>query len=217
MVMATERNPAIQKNNPMITIIDYGLGNLVSVKNMLKKLGTESVITDRLTEIERAEKIILPGVGAFDNGMLMIKQKGLLEVLNKKATQEKVPVLGICLGMQLLTQGSEEGIEKGLGWVDAQTIKFNFTDKKLKIPHMGWSYIDVKKTNKLVVKEAKHRFYFVHSYYVQCNNPAEVVASCNYGNEFTCMFDHENIYGAQFHPEKSLKFGMELLSNFSKL
>ena len=201
----------------MITIIDYGLGNLVSVKNMLKKLGAESVITDKISEIEKAKKMILPGVGAFDNGMTLIKQKGLLDILNKKATEEKIPVLGICLGMQLLTKASEEGVEKGLGWVDAQTIKFNFSDKTLKVPHMGWSYIDVKKENALIRKEDKHRFYFVHSYYVKCNDANDVIASCNYGNEFTCMFNHGNIYGAQFHPEKSLKFGMELLSNFSKI
>lgn len=201
----------------MITIIDYGLGNLVSVKNMLKKLGAESIITDKVSDIEKAKKMILPGVGAFDNGMTLIRQKGLQDILNKKATEEKIPVLGICLGMQLLTKSSEEGIEKGLGWVDAQTIKFNFPDKSLKIPHMGWSYIDVKKENALIRKEDKHRFYFVHSYYVKCNDANDVVASCNYGNEFTCMFNHGNIYGAQFHPEKSLKFGMELLNNFNKL
>lgn len=201
----------------MITIIDYGLGNLVSVKNMLKKVGAESVITDKISEIEKAKKMILPGVGAFDNGMTLIKQKGLLGILNKKATEEKIPVLGICLGMQLLTGSSEEGVEKGLGWVDAQTIKFNFSDKTLKIPHMGWSYINVKKENALIRREDKHRFYFVHSYYVKCNDTDDIVASCNYGNEFTCIFNHENIYGAQFHPEKSLKFGMELLANFNKI
>ncbi len=201
----------------MIVIVDYGLGNLVSVKNMLRKLGIESLITDKKEAIEKAKKIILPGVGAFDNGMNLIKQKGLLEVLDQKATVEKIPVLGICLGMQLLTKGSEEGIEKGLGWINAQTIKFNFTDRVLKIPHMGWSYIDVKKENKLIRKEDKHRFYFVHSYYVKCNNESDVIASCNYGTEFTCILNHGNIFGAQFHPEKSLKFGMELLNNFSKI
>ena len=201
----------------MITIIDYGLGNLVSVKNMLKKVGAESVITDNISEIEKAQKMILPGVGAFDNGMNLIKQKGILEVLNKKALQDKIPVLGICLGMQLLTKCSEEGVEKGLGWVDAQTIKFEFADRALKIPHMGWSYIDVKKENKLIKQNEKHRFYFVHSYYVKCNHQSDIIATCNYGTEFTCMFNHENIYGAQFHPEKSLKFGMELLNNFNKL
>lgn len=201
----------------MITIIDYGLGNLVSVKNMLKKLGAECLITDKISEIEKAKKMILPGVGAFDNGIKLIKQKGLLGILNKKATEEKIPILGICLGMQLLTKGSEEGVEKGLGWIDAQTIKFSFQDRALKIPHMGWSYIGIKKENALIHKDDKHRFYFVHSYYVKCNDQNDVIATCNYGTEFTCMFNHGNIYGAQFHPEKSLKFGMELLSNFNKL
>jgi imidazole glycerol-phosphate synthase subunit HisH len=201
----------------MITIIDYGLGNLVSVKNMLKKLGVESVISDNVEEIAKAKKMILPGVGAFDNGMSSIKQKGLLDVLNKKVIEEKVPILGICLGMQLLTKGSEEGVEKGLGWIDAQTIKFHFNDNTLKIPHMGWNYIQVKKQNPLIELNSKHRFYFVHSYYVKCNDPNDVVAICDYGTEFTCMVNHNNIYGAQFHPEKSLKFGMELLNNFSKV
>jgi glutamine amidotransferase len=201
----------------MITIIDYGLGNLTSVKNMLKKLGIDSVITDSRENIEKAQKMILPGVGAFDNGMKLIKQKSLIDVLNEKVLVEKIPILGICLGMQLLTKGSEEGVEKGLGWIDAQTVKFNFANNNLKIPHMGWDYIQVKKQNPLIDINARHRFYFVHSYHVKCNDVNDVVANCNYGSEFTCMLNHENIYGAQFHPEKSLKFGMELLQNFSKI
>lgn len=201
----------------MIHIIDYGLGNLVSVKNMFKKLGIEAVITDDVKEIEKSEKFILPGVGAFDNGMNLIREKGLLEVLNKKALIDKIPVLGICLGMQLLTKSSEEGKEKGLGWVDAQTVRFNFPDKTLKIPHMGWDFISVKKENKLISTEGKKRFYFVHSYYVQSNNTSDIIATCNYGQEFTCVINHENIFGAQFHPEKSLKFGMEVLTNFAKI
>lgn len=201
----------------MITIIDYGLGNLVSVKNMLKKLGIDSEITDNLNSISSATKLILPGVGAFDNGMKLIHEKGLLNVLNKKVLTDKIPILGICLGMQLLTKGSEEGVENGLGWIDAETVKFSFTDNKLKVPHMGWNYIEVKKVNKLLSSEGKHRFYFVHSYYVKCNNQEDVLATSNYGQEFTCVVNHENIYGAQFHPEKSLKFGMEVLNNFSKI
>ena len=201
----------------MITIVDYGLGNLVSVKNMLKKLGVKATITDNISEINSSQKLILPGVGSFDNGMNLINQKNLLEVLNQKVLVEKIPVLGICLGMQLLCKCSEEGYEKGLGWIDAEVIKFKFEDRSLKIPHMGWNYINVKKENPLIKKEDKHRFYFVHSYYVKCNNDSDVIATCNYGTDFTCMVNHNNIYGAQFHPEKSLKFGMSLLNNFANI
>jgi glutamine amidotransferase len=201
----------------MIAIVDYGLGNLVSVKNMLKKLGVKAVITDKADEINSSPKLILPGVGSFDNGMNLIRQKNLLEVLNQKVLVEKIPVLGICLGMQLLAGCSEEGKEKGLGWIDAEVIKFKFDDNNLKIPHMGWNYINVKKENPLIHKNDKHRFYFVHSYYVKCKDDKDVLATCNYGFDFTCMVNHNNIFGAQFHPEKSLKFGMELLNNFSNL
>ena len=201
----------------MITIVDYGLGNLVSVKNMLKKLGVQSVITDNIQEINSAQKLILPGVGSFDNGMKLIKEKGLLDILNQKVLVEKIPVLGICLGMQLLCKGSEEGRETGLGWVNANVIKFKFSDHTLKIPHMGWNYIEVKKENPLINKNDKFRFYFVHSYYVKCNDAEDVIANCNYGIDFNCILNHNNIYGAQFHPEKSLKFGMSLLNNFANI
>jgi glutamine amidotransferase len=201
----------------MITIIDYGLGNLVSVKNMLKKLGINSLTTDKPDEINSAKKLILPGVGAFDNGMKLIKEKGLQDVLNKKVLIEKTPILGICLGMQLLTKSSEEGVLPGLGWIDANTVKFEFADKSLKIPHMGWNYIDVKKENKLIHRSGKQRFYFVHSYYVKCNTATDVIATSNYGMDFACSVNHDNIFGVQFHPEKSLKFGMSVLNNFAAI
>jgi glutamine amidotransferase len=201
----------------MITIIDYGLGNLVSVKNMLKKLGVNSQTTDKPEEIDAAKKLILPGVGSFDNGMKLIKEKGLFTVLNKKVVDDKTPILGICLGMQLLTKSSEEGVLPGLGWIDANTVKFEFEDKSLKIPHMGWNYIDVRKENRLINKREKQRFYFVHSYYVKCKDTNDILATSNYGTDFTCAVNHENIYGVQFHPEKSLKFGMSVLKNFAEI
>lgn len=201
----------------MITIIDYGLGNLVSVQNMLRKLSVPCVITSNSDEIAKAEKLILPGVGAFDNGMRQIKDKGLLDVLNNKVLTEKTPVLGICLGMQLLTKRSEEGAEPGLGWIDGEALKFKFDDTTLKIPHMGWSYVNVKKANPLIDGAERNRFYFVHSYYVKCNNSEDVIATCEYGNDFTAVINHGNIYGAQFHPEKSLKFGMSFLRKFAEL
>lgn len=203
----------------MIVIVDYGIGNLASVLNIFKKIGVKDVcISSDKTIIEKATKILLPGVGAFDAGMINLEKCGLIDVLSNKALVEKVPVLGICLGMQLLTKKSEEGFKNGLGWIDAETVKFNFNlELKLKIPHMGWNYINVNKTNPLIDTESKNRFYFVHSYYVKCLDKTQSIATSNYGVDFTCMVNKENIYGAQFHPEKSLKFGMKLLDNFAKL
>lgn len=203
----------------MIVIIDYGIGNLASVLNMFKKIGTKDVmISGDPDQIYKADKILLPGVGAFDTGMANLENSNLIPVLQSKVLKEKVPLLGICLGMQLLTNKSEEGLKAGLGFIDAETIKFKFTpEQNLKIPHMGWNYIKVQQQNKLIALDTKHRFYFVHSYYVKCNNLENSIATANYGLDFSCMINRENIYGAQFHPEKSLKFGMEILSNFSKI
>jgi glutamine amidotransferase len=203
----------------MIAVIDYGMGNIASILNMFKRIGNREVIlTSDPALIEKADKIILPGVGAFDTGMQSLKASGLIPLLNKKVLNDHVPVLGICLGMQLLTLGSEEGTEKGLGWIEAKTKKFSFPeDSNLKIPHMGWNYITIKKNSPLINRDGKKKFYFVHSYYVECAREEDVIATCNYGIEFTCMLQRENIFGAQFHPEKSHRFGMELLENFSKI
>jgi glutamine amidotransferase len=203
----------------MITIIDYGMGNLGSVQNMFKRIGVQTEISGDANVIAKATKILLPGVGAFDAAMQKITDSSLDEVLNQKALVEKVPVLGICLGMQLLTNGSEEGNLPGLGWVDAQTVKFKFeADTKLKIPHMGWNRIYPQKQSALLDNlPPEPRFYFVHSYHVQCNNPKDVLGTTSFGGDFHSMLQHENIYGAQFHPEKSHKFGMKLLKNFAEL
>ncbi len=203
----------------MLVIVDYGIGNLASVHNMFKKIGVkEVVVSSDENVIAKATRILLPGVGAFDAGMTNLENSGIMQILNHKALIEKVPVLGICLGMQLLTKSSEEGVKKGLGWVEAETLKFNLNPElKLKVPHMGWNYIKVQKPNPLIALESKHRFYFVHSYYVKCIDESQLMATSNFGFDFTCMVNKDNIFGAQFHPETSLKFGMKFLENFSKL
>ncbi len=203
----------------MIVIVDYGMGNLGSILNMLKRIGAEATISSKVDEIEKAEKVILPGVGAFDNGMQNIDRLGLLPVLNEKAMLQKTPLLGICLGMQLLTRKSEEGILPGLGWLDAETVRFQFPggSKGMRIPHMGWNTIQIERSSPLLAElEGESRFYFVHSYHLICNQREDLLARTPYGYDFASIIQRENIYGTQFHPEKSHRYGMKILENFAK-
>jgi glutamine amidotransferase len=202
----------------LIFIVDYNLGNPKSIKNMLGYLGIESQITSDPIGIASADRLILPGVGHFQHGMEQLRQMGLIEVLNKVVLEDKKPILGICLGMQLLTQFSEEGNVEGLGFIDAQTKKFNLDDPKLKIPHMGWNTVKFNKESELTTEiRSNPRYYFVHSYYVECNDKNDVLCTTQYGQEFVSGFQNDNIFGLQFHPEKSHKFGMELLVNFCNI
>lgn len=200
-----------------ITIIDYGVGNLGSIQNMLKKLGAQSEIASDISAIERATKIILPGVGAFDAGMTQLNQSGLRPALDAAVLQKRVPVAGICLGMQLMTKGSEEGTLPGLGWVPAKTIRFvPAPNETMKIPHMGWSVVTKSKESPaLELLDDESRFYFVHSYHVNCRDREDVLLTAQYGSvRFDAAFERENILGFQFHPEKSHRFGMTLLKAF---
>lgn len=202
----------------MLTIIDYGVGNLTSIKNMLRKVGYHDIlISNNEAEIASSKKLILPGVGHFDYGMIQLRNSKFYETLNRKVLDEKVPILGICLGAQLLTQGSEEGDSPGLGWIEAKTIKFRpeKMEEELKIPHMGWGEIVVKKESKLLqgIPEVP-RYYFVHNYHIMCDDVTDEIVACHYGYEFTAGIERGNILGVQFHPEKSHKYGMKLLLNF---
>lgn len=203
----------------MITIIDYKMGNLGSIANMLKKIGYQSKITDNINEIQNAAKIILPGVGHFDMAMNNLKNMGIIEVLNRKAIEDEVPVLGICLGMQLLAEKSEEGQLSGLGWIKGEVKKFSFNTeyKHLKVPHMGWNTVHQQKKNSLFIDMYPDpRFYFVHSYHFECQSEEDILTTTNYGYSFTSSVAHKNIMGVQFHPEKSHKFGMLILKNFAE-
>lgn len=185
---------------------------------MLAYLGIESRISSDHAEITSADRLILPGVGHFQHGMEQLEQLGLIELLKKEVLENKKPILGICLGMQLLTKHSEEGNLAGLGFIDAQTLKFNLEDPQLKIPHMGWNTATFQKESKLIQEISENpRYYFVHSYYVDCAHQKDILCSTNYGEDFVSGFQHNNICGLQFHPEKSHKFGMELLANFCKI
>jgi glutamine amidotransferase len=196
------------------------MGNLGSVANMFKRVGYQSEITADLDRIAKAKKILLPGVGAFDAAMQRLNEGGFREVLDQKALREKVPTMGICLGMQLLTKSSEEGVLSGLGWVNAKTVKFNFPkEQSLKVPHIGWNPTwAVANTALTRDLPADSRFYFVHSYYVVPENEQDVMLKTHYGFDFcTGIYNRENIFGAQFHPEKSHKFGMKLFESFAKI
>lgn len=202
----------------MITIVNYGMGNFGSMLNMFKRIGVKACIESEPEEIRRAEKLVLPGVGAFDAAMQRINDTlGLREVLEHKATVEKIPVLGVCLGMQLLTQTSEEGALNGLGWIAGAATRFPKLDG-LKVPHMGWN-VALPNSPSLLTADAgdEPRYYFVHSYCVHVVSPENSLMRSHYGIDFDSAIGHGNIFGVQFHPEKSHRFGMQILKNFAAL
>ncbi|HXI13976.1 MAG TPA: imidazole glycerol phosphate synthase subunit HisH [Thermoanaerobaculia bacterium] len=202
-----------------IVIIDYGMGNVGSIRNMLRKCGVTAQISGDPGEIERATKLILPGVGAFDQGMHRLRQYGLVTLLDRKVREEKTPLLGICLGMHLLARSSEEGREAGLGWFDAEVVRFRFGEQPgvgLKVPHMGWNTVRPQASDGVTGLVSGARFYFVHSYYVVCHNNDDVIARTTYGFSFASAMRRDNVIGVQFHPEKSHRFGMAFLSEFAR-
>jgi len=205
----------------MVAILDYGLGNPLSIENMISRAGGTSVVTSDVATIEAASQIILPGVGSFDEGITNLHNFGLYNVLHDRVINRKVPFLGICLGMQLLSKSSEEGTLPGLGWIESETVRFSgesFTAKEFRIPHMGWTEVEETINFELISGvQGKPRFYFVHSYHVVCNNPKDVVLEADYGIPFTAAINRDNIYGVQFHPEKSHKYGLQLIENFISL
>jgi glutamine amidotransferase len=199
-----------------IVIIDYGMGNPLSIKNMLLKIGIESEISCDVNILNLADKLILPGVGHFTSGIKNIKEKNLFNLLNFLVLEKKVPILGICLGMQLMTRKSDESDLPGFGWIEASTNKFDFEDKSIKVPHMGWTDTQFKNSiiQENLFEENPPRFYFVHSYYVQCDNLNDIQCESEYGIKFTSGFVKGNIMGVQFHPEKSHIFGQSFLNQF---
>lgn len=201
----------------MVGIINYGLGNLGSIQNMLKVIGEKSIISSDINELEKCDRYILPGVGAFDAGMQKLNESGLVDFIKSVTQIDKKPILGICLGMQLLGRKSEEGTLPGLGLIPFDNIRFRLDDTELKVPHMGWDIVDFKQKNPLINGlEGAQRYYFVHSYHAKCDSQENVLMTCDYGYEFVASVVKENIMGVQFHPEKSHDFGMALLTNFVK-
>lgn len=203
----------------MIVIIDYGMGNLGSLVNMLRMVKVDVTVSSERKDILSADHLVLPGVGSFDRGMQSLKQRGLIEVLEEKVLDEKAPVLGICLGMQLLTRSSEEGTEKGLSWIDAETRRFRLPPgSPIKIPHMGWDAVTVKKSSPLFRDmDPEAMYYFVHSFHVVSKSPDDILCTTRYGYEFPSGISHANILGVQFHPEKSHRFGMSLMKQFAAI
>lgn len=200
----------------MISIIDYGVCNVGSIQNMLKRVGATARLVASPQELTGSTKLILPGIGAFDAGMGYLRQKGFVEPLREMVLGQGTPILGICLGAQLMTTGSEEGNDAGLGFFKAYVRRFKFATPELKVPHIGWNRVKREQPNTVLEGyAAPPRFYFVHSYYMECENPADVVATTVYGHAFCSIIGHGSTVGVQFHPEKSHRFGMQLMRNFA--
>ena len=204
----------------MMTIVDYGLGNIRAFANLYERLNIHISAAKTPDQLKSANKIILPGVGAFDHAMIKLNNSGMRETLNRLVLDHQVPILGICVGMQIIAQSSEEGVLPGLGWIDGTVKKFGVSslDSKTQLPHMGWNTIHPKSDNRLLVNLSDNaRFYFLHSYYFQCNNQNDTIATTEYGIQYSSAVNHRNIYGVQFHPEKSHQWGIQLLRNFANL
>jgi len=204
----------------MISIIDYGVGNVKAFLNIYNKLGHKAHLARTVEDLLGSSKVILPGVGHFDYAMEKFQESGLAETVNDLVLNQKIPALGICVGMQMMARKSEEGSAMGLGWMESDVVKFNIEkiDFRPHLPHMGWNDVSiVKNDNILDGFPPISKFYFLHSYYMACDNDSDVIATSKYGAPFSCIVNHENIYGIQCHPEKSHGFGIQFLDNFAKL
>ncbi len=199
----------------VISVVDYGIGNVGSVINMLKHVGAEARLASTPAEVDAADVLLLSGVGHFGHAMNVLRERDLVAPLKRRVNEDRVPILGICLGMQLLGTGSEEGDAEGLGFIDARFEKITSPPgENLKVPHMGWNVISVKRANPILSIDGEKRFYFVHSYKAVCEEESDIIATCEYGAEFCCVYGRDNVYGTQFHPEKSHRFGMDLFRRF---
>jgi len=209
-----------EESSRAIVVVDYGVGNLASIANMLRKIGATAIISSDPAALASAVGIILPGVGAFDHAMRKLREGELLPALERRVLGDGISLLGLCLGAQLLSKSSAEGKESGLGWIDAVTTRFDSSkvNGRLAIPHMGWSNVTSVRAHELLASdEAESRFYFAHSYHLSCNDPELVIGSAHYGYEFAAAVASHNVLGVQFHPEKSHTYGMRLLQNFCNL
>jgi len=204
----------------MITIIDYGLGNISAFQNVYKRLDIPTKIAKSVEDLQDVEKIILPGVGAFDYAMSQLNNSGMRERLDELVLKQKTPVIGICVGMQMMGNKSDEGQLEGLKWIDANVRKFDESTipQRTKLPHMGWNDVYPKNNHPLFEGLEKDAiFYFLHSYYFECKNEEDILANSDYGVLFASAAHHDNIFGIQFHPEKSHQYGEKLLHNFAKI
>jgi glutamine amidotransferase len=204
----------------MITLINYGVGNLYAFQNVYKRLNIPTKIANTYSDLEDAEKLILPGVGSFDYAMARLNDSGMRDKLDELVCEKKVPVIGICVGMQMMGHRSDEGELEGLKWIEAEVLKFDVSliNQRTKLPHMGWNDVALQNANPLFEGLDKDMiFYFLHSYYVKCKHKIDVSTITNYAFPFTSAVNHKNIYGVQFHPEKSHQYGEKILLNFAKL
>jgi len=199
-----------------VTVIDYGAGNVSNVQKALESVGCRATVSDQARDLERADALVLPGVGAFDAGMRELERRGLRDAMERAVLQRKKPLLGICLGMQLLSlEGTEGGRRPGLGFLPAKVRRLRADAQGLRIPHVGWNEVAVTRASILFAGiPDRPDFYFVHSYHVECEDPAMCTATCDYGHPFAAVIEHDNLFATQFHPEKSQRYGLQILRNF---